>query len=112
MHSLVASHLNWFCLELPEKSGSGNEIRDAKLRVNKREIRMQSKRNFQSARYLDLSQDHLVVLALWFLIQEKKQSSFENLVAEAFTSFPERFQLEGYPEWPNAHVIGKAWVRC
>jgi hypothetical protein len=73
---------------------------------------MQSKRNFQSARYLDLSQDHLVVLALWFLIQEKKQSSFENLVAEAFTSFPERFQLEGYPEWPNAHVIGKAWVRC
>jgi hypothetical protein len=73
---------------------------------------MQSKRNFQSARYLDLSQDHLVVLALWFLIQEKKQSSFENLVAEAFTSFPERFLLEGYPEWPNAHVIGKAWVRC
>ena len=73
---------------------------------------MQSKRGFDSANYLDLSQDHLVALALWFLIQDKKQSSFENLVAETFTSFPERFQLEGYPQWPNSHVIGKAWVRC
>lgn len=70
------------------------------------------KRQFDPARYLDLSQDHLVVTALWFLLQEKRQPSFENLVAEAFTSFPERFQLEGYPQWPNSHVIGKAWVRC
>src|SRR5271169_6838147 len=73
---------------------------------------MASKRQFDPARYLDLSQDHLVVTALWFLLQEKRQPSFENLVAEAFTSFPERFQLEGYPQWPNSHVIGKAWVRC
>jgi hypothetical protein len=73
---------------------------------------MASKRQFDPARYLDLSQDHLVVTALWFLLQERQQPSFENLVAEAFTSFPERFQLEGYPQWPNSHVIGKAWVRC
>jgi len=73
---------------------------------------MVSKRKFDPAKYLDLSQDHLVVTALWFLLQEKQQPSFENLVAEAFTSFPDRFQLEGYPEWPNSHVIGKAWVRC
>ena len=73
---------------------------------------MLSKRAFDSSSYLDLSQDHLVALALWFLLQDKKQPSFENLVAEAFTSFPERFHLEGYPEWPNSHVIGKAWVRC
>jgi len=73
---------------------------------------MVSKRQFDPARYLTLSQDHLVVVALWFLLHEKRQPSFENLVAEAFTSFPERFHLEGYPHWPNSHVIGKAWVRC
>lgn len=73
---------------------------------------MDSKRGFDSRRYLNTSQDHLVAVSLWFLLQEGKEASFENLVAEAFTSFPERFQLEGYPEWPNAHVIGKAWVRC
>lgn len=73
---------------------------------------MSSKRQFEPAKYLDISQDHLVVTALWFLLQEKRQASFENLVAEAFTSFPERFQLDGYPQWPNSHVIGKAWVRC
>jgi hypothetical protein len=73
---------------------------------------MLSKRKFDPARYLDVSQDHLVVTALWLLLQEQQQPSFENLVAEAFMSFPERFQLEGHPEWPNSHVIGKAWVRC
>jgi hypothetical protein len=73
---------------------------------------MESKRGFKPAQYLDVSQDHLVAAALWFLMEDKKQPSFENLVAEAFQSFPARFQLEGYPEWPNAHVIGKAWVRC
>ena|ERR1039457_5460148 len=73
---------------------------------------MESKRGFEPRSYRSISQDHLVVLALWFLLNDKKQPSFENLVAESFTSFPERFQLEGYPDWPNAHVVGKAWVRC
>jgi hypothetical protein len=73
---------------------------------------MESKRGFKPSQYLDVSQDHLVAAALWFLLEDKKQPTFENLVAEAFQSFPARFQLEGYPEWPNAHVIGKAWVRC
>lgn len=73
---------------------------------------MESKRGFEPGQYLGLSQDHLVAVALWFLLHEKKETSFENLVAEAYLSFPERFQLEGYPQWPNAHVVGKAWVRC
>ena len=53
-----------------------------------------------------------MVVSLWFLLEDKKQPTFENLVAEAFQTFPARFQLEGYPDWPNAHVVGKAWVRC
>lgn len=73
---------------------------------------VKSKRGFIASNYQDISQDHLLVAALLFLDREGKQRSFENLVAEAFLSFPLRFQLEGYPEWPNAHVIGKSWVRC
>jgi len=73
---------------------------------------MDSKHNFEKPTYLAISQDHLVVVSLWLLQQENKRTSFENLVAEAFLSFPARFQLEGYPDWPNAHVVGKAWVRC
>lgn len=73
---------------------------------------MESKRRFDPAKYSEFSQDHLVALALWFLLQEGKEPSFENLVAESFASFPARFQLEGYPDWPNAHVVGKSWVRC
>lgn len=73
---------------------------------------MESKRGFQPGQYREVGQDQLVVTALAFLLEESKQASFENLVAEAFLSFPERFQLEGYPEWPNANVINKSWVRC
>lgn len=73
---------------------------------------MESRRGFKPAQYLALSQDHLVAVALWLLTEEGKEPSFENLVAEAYWSFPERFHLEGYPDWPNAHVVGKAWVRC
>ena len=73
---------------------------------------MESKRGFQPAQYLQISQDHLVALSLWFLLEDKRQTSFENLVAEAFSSFPTRFQLEGYSDWPNAQVINRAWVRC
>jgi hypothetical protein len=73
---------------------------------------VKSKRDFNPEQYRNLSQDHLVVAALSFLADDGKQTSFENLVAEAFSCFPERFQLEGYPDWPNAHVVGKSWVRC
>lgn len=73
---------------------------------------MDSKRGFKPSQYLRISQDHLVALSLWFLLEDKQQASFENLVAEAFSCFPDRFQLEGYPEWPNAQVINRAWVRC
>jgi hypothetical protein len=73
---------------------------------------MESKRGFKPSQYLRISQDHLVALSLWFLMEDKKQASFENLVAEAFSCFPDRFQLEGYPEWPNAQVVNRAWVRC
>lgn len=78
----------------------------------KGKIEMESKRGFDHAKYSAFSQDHLIALALWFLLQEGKEPSFENLVAESFSSFPSRFQLEGYPDWPNAHVVGKSWVRC
>jgi len=73
---------------------------------------MNSKRSFEPQQYRQLSQDHLVTLALWYLLEDGREPSFENLVAEAFSCFPERFQLEGYPEWPNANVVAKSWVRC
>jgi len=73
---------------------------------------MQSKRKFDPAVYLGVSQDHLVATALWLVLEDAKLGSFENMVAESFLSFPERFQLEGYPDWPNANVVAKAWVRC
>lgn len=71
---------------------------------------MESKRGFEPSEYLHVSQDHLVVVALWFLLQDGKQPSFENLVAEAFLSFPKRFQLEGYQEWPAPSAVRqKSW---
>jgi hypothetical protein len=64
---------------------------------------MESKRSFDPRNYMGISQDRLVALALWLLTLDGKRGSFENLVAEAFESFPERFMFEGYRHWPNAH---------
>jgi hypothetical protein len=33
-------------------------------------------------------------------------------VAEAFTLFPKRFGLRGYPQWPDSAVVNKSWLRC
>jgi hypothetical protein len=38
--------------------------------------------------------------------------TFERLVAECFERFPQRFALSSYPQWPNAAIINKSWLRC
>lgn len=62
--------------------------------------------------YTDISYDDLLIYALFKLEQENKHTTFENLVSECFTLFPKRFQLPGYPNWPDSSLIEKAWLRC
>ena len=62
--------------------------------------------------YSRIGYDELVTYAIYSLARKKKDTSFENIVAESFGLFPKRFSLRGYPEWPDSAVVNKSWLRC
>jgi len=62
--------------------------------------------------YSDSSLDELVTYCIFVLIQEKKEATFENIVAKCFELFPEKFSLVGYPQWPDSARVNKSWLRC
>jgi hypothetical protein len=62
--------------------------------------------------YEQIGYDDLITYVVYRLVAEQKETTFENIVAEAFTLFPKRFSLRGYPQWPDSAVINKSWLRC
>lgn len=69
-------------------------------------------RSYSEEAYLQLGQDDLLVAALASVETTSGRVTFERLVVQCFNMFPKKFELEGYPEWPNASVVNKAWLRC
>ena len=67
---------------------------------------------FAPENYMKLSQDDLVTVALDAVMRSGQTPTFERLVAKCYEFFPQRFSLRGYPQWPNAVVVNKAWLRC
>ena len=62
--------------------------------------------------YEHISYDDLVTYTVYRLTASNgSQTTFEDIVAEAFRLFPKRFSLRGYPEWPDAAVVNKSWLR-
>lgn len=59
-----------------------------------------------------ISLDDLLVFSASMIAADGHEVTFERLVAEAFTRFPERFQLFGYPAWPDSSRVNKSWLRC
>ena len=64
--------------------------------------------------YERISYDDLVTYVVYRLTSGSgpdAQTTFEDIVAEAFKLFPKRFSLRGYPEWPDSAVVNKSWLR-
>lgn len=64
--------------------------------------------------YERISYDDLVTYVVYRLTAGKgpaAQTTFEDIVAEAFKLFPKRFSLRGYPQWPDSAVVNKSWLR-
>lgn len=56
--------------------------------------------------------DELVTYCIFLLSLNRREITFENVVAECFVNFPTRFALRGYPEWPDSSVISKSIWRA
>ncbi len=67
---------------------------------------------FKENEYKHISIDELVVYAIHRLNNEKKEPTFENIVAKCFDLFPKKFHLIGYPHWPDSARVNKSWLRC
>jgi hypothetical protein len=59
-----------------------------------------------------ISLDELTIVAATRITKESEPCTFERLVAECFESFPDRFCLKGYPQWPDSSRVNKCWLRC
>ena len=67
-----------------------------------------------STPYEHISYDDLVTYVVFRLTAgngPNAQTTFEDIVAEAFKLFPKRFSLRGYPQWPDSAVVNKSWLR-
>jgi hypothetical protein len=67
---------------------------------------------FPAEIYSRIALNDLVTYAVYFLSQTGSEINAEDIVATCFKLFPERFQLRGYPEWPDSTVVNKRWLDC
>jgi hypothetical protein len=68
--------------------------------------------NFSPEIYRRVALNELVTFSVYFLKQQGGEINAEDIVAACFKLFPERFQLRGYPEWPDSTVVNKRWLDC
>lgn len=70
-------------------------------------------KTFDSKIYKSIPYDDLLIFALYSVTQKGLDGTFENLVVECYTLFPERFGLPGYLEkYPDSAQVEKSWLRC
>ena len=67
---------------------------------------------FGAGAYEDIGYDELLTYAVHRLAERGEEATFERIVAECFKLFPLRFQLRGYPQWPDSARVNKSWLRC
>lgn len=64
------------------------------------------------SRYEGIDLDHLILIAVQKVIDIGLPVSYENIVAAAFSLFPNKFTLIGYPEWPDGKRVHDAIFHC
>jgi hypothetical protein len=58
------------------------------------------------------SLDELLIYAVQGVLEAGEECTFERLVYECFTRFPESFGFRRYPQWPDSARVNKGWLRC
>src|SRR5260370_30271249 len=66
---------------------------------------------FASLAYQSFDLNRLVSFAIHWLQEQRIVTTFENIVVAAYRMFPEKFALEGYPEYPDAARVNRALLQ-
>jgi hypothetical protein len=67
---------------------------------------------FNSDIYLPIASNHLVVYSIYSLHNDGDEITSEDIISACFTSFPKKFSLKKYPQWPDAAMISRRWIEC
>src|SRR5260370_34050138 len=66
---------------------------------------------FASLAYQSFDLNRLVSFTIHWLQEQRIVTTFENIVVAAYRMFPEKFALEGYPEYPDAARANRALLQ-
>ena len=67
---------------------------------------------YEQSGYESIALNELIVLTVFTLAEQRREITFEDIVAASYTMFPSRFALRGYPDWPDSTVANKRWLDC
>jgi hypothetical protein len=56
---------------------------------------------------LNLSVNDLILFCVHFIILNNEKCTFERLVKECFTLFPDTLKFERYPIWPDSRKLDR-----
>lgn len=68
--------------------------------------------SFSEGAYAGVAMNDLVTYGVYILSQTGREIIEADIVAVCFLMFPRRFELRGYPEWPDSSVILRRWLDC
>ena len=62
--------------------------------------------------YDNIAMNDLVTYGVYYLSEAGREIVDSDIVAICFLLFPRRFDLRGYPQWPDSTVVNKRWLDC
>lgn len=75
-------------------------------------IKNQNIPKFSVTVYNNIAMNDLVTYGVYYLSETGLEIVDSDIVAICFLLFPKRFELRGYPEWPDSTVVNKRWLDC
>lgn len=58
-------------------------------------------KSFDKKIYGNVPKNHLIVFGIYSVVTKGEECTFERLIKECFTLFPEVFGMSRYPQWPD-----------
>ena len=49
----------------------------------------------------------LILFSIYLIIEDQEECTFERLIKECFTLFPESFSFSKYPRWPDSRKLDR-----
>lgn len=65
------------------------------------------KKSFDEGLYKKVRIGDLILFGINSIVGNKEKCTFERLIKECFTFFPETFSFSKYPQWPDARKLDR-----